>query len=63
MVLCLFEFFNYSISVLESGEQLDVIYTDIRKVFDRLNHSILLKKAVWYRCAFFYAELDCNISK
>ena len=40
----LLEFSNYSISVLESGEQLNVIYTDIRKAFDMLNHSILLKK-------------------
>ena len=40
----LLEFSNCAISVLESGEQLDVVYTDIRKAFDRLNHSILLKK-------------------
>ena len=38
----LLEFSNYSISVLESDEPQDVIHTDIRKTFDRLNHSILL---------------------
>ena len=37
-------FLIYAISVFESGEQLDAIYTDIRKAFDRLHQSILLRK-------------------
>ena len=40
----LLEFSNYAISVIEGGDQLDVVYTDIRKAFDRLRHSILLQK-------------------
>ena len=40
----LLEFSNIAISVVKSGEQLDVKYTDFRKAFDRIQHRILLKK-------------------
>ena len=49
------EFSNYAVSVLESGDQLDVIYTDIRKVFDRLNHAILLQKL--HNILYMYSSL------
>ena len=37
----LLEFTNHATSVLESGDQLDVMYTDIRKAFDWLHQCIL----------------------
>lgn len=40
----LIEFTNHAVGVIESGHQLDVIYTDIRKAFDRLLHTKLLHK-------------------
>ena len=40
----LLEFVNFTTGVIEDGDQVDVIYTDICKAFDRLLHSVLLKK-------------------
>ena len=40
----LLTFTNYAIKVIESKSQLDVIYTDFSKAFDRIQHSILLRK-------------------
>ena len=42
----LLEFVNFTIGVIEEGDQVDVIYTDICKAFDRLLHSVLLKKSI-----------------
>ena len=38
------EFTNFANNVIESGYQLDVVYTDFQKAFDRVNHRILLNK-------------------
>lgn len=35
---------NFILSVIEAGSQIDVIYTDFRKAFDSVNHSILINK-------------------
>lgn len=40
----LVEFTNIATKVVESGRQLDVIYTDFTKAFDKINHEILLNK-------------------
>ena len=40
----LLEFVNFSIGKIEEGDQVDVIYTDISKAFDRLLHSVLVRK-------------------
>lgn len=40
----LIEFFSYVVSVVESGGQVDVIYTDFSKAFDRVCHSYLIAK-------------------
>lgn len=40
----LLEFANMAMNVLESGSQLDVIYTDFQKAFDKVSHLVLLKK-------------------
>lgn len=40
----LLEFTNLAIQVIESGSQLDVIYTDFQKAFDRVSHKLLLKR-------------------
>lgn len=40
----LVEFVSHATKVMESKCQLDVIYTDFRKAFDRVKHSILLRK-------------------
>lgn len=40
----LIEFTNYASGVIESGSQLDVIYTDFSKAFDRVPHTLLLRK-------------------
>lgn len=40
----LVEFVSYATKVMESNHQLDVIYTDFKKAFDRVKHSILLYK-------------------
>ena len=37
------EFINLSIGKIEEGDQVDVIYTDIGKAFDRLLHSVLVR--------------------
>lgn len=37
-------FTQYVAEVLDSGGQVDVIYTDFTKAFDRLDHTILLQK-------------------
>lgn len=40
----LIDFVSNAIKVMESGAQLDVIYTDFKKAFDRVRHSILIRK-------------------
>ena len=40
----LLEFVNLSVGKIEEGNQIDVIYTDISKAFDRLIHRVLLNK-------------------
>lgn len=40
----LVEFTNHAVNVVESGMQLDVVYTDFSKAFDTVCHRILLKK-------------------
>lgn len=38
------EFTNYVVLNIEYGAQEDVVYTDIRKAFDRVRHSYLERK-------------------
>ena len=40
----LLEFTNQAIKAVESGEPIDVVYTNVRKSFNRISHKILLKK-------------------
>ena len=40
----LVEFVSFATNVVESLVQLDVIYTDFKKAFDRVSHSILIRK-------------------
>lgn len=40
----LVSFTNYAVDTIESGAQLDVIYTDFSKAFDRISHKLLLRK-------------------
>ena len=40
----LLEFVNFLVSKIAIGDQVDVIYTDISKAFDKILHSVLLKK-------------------
>ena len=40
----LVEFAQTGLNAIESGSQLDVVYTDFSKAFDRVNHSILVAK-------------------
>jgi len=40
----LVDFVNEAIRIVEKGAQLDVIYTDVRKAFDRVRHRALLRK-------------------
>lgn len=37
-------FTNYAINSIETGCQLDVVYTDISKAFDRVSHTYLIQK-------------------
>lgn len=37
-------FSNYIISNMEKGRQVDVVYTDFEKAFDRVDHAILIQK-------------------
>ncbi len=37
---------GHAIKIIESGLQLDVIYTDFQKAFDSASHSILIKKLI-----------------
>lgn len=39
---------QYTAEVLDMGGQVDIIYTDFSKAFDRLNHDILLKKLSFF---------------
>jgi hypothetical protein len=41
-------FFNYLSNMVGNGEQVDVIYTDIRKAFDIVNHSIFINKLIQF---------------
>lgn len=38
------EFTNIASNVIESGSQLDVVYTDFSKAFDKIDHELLLLK-------------------
>lgn len=40
----LMNFVGYVLNKLERGSQVDAIYTDIRKVFDQISHSYLIRK-------------------
>lgn len=40
----LLEFSNFLLSNIESGFQIDVLFTDFSKAFDRIQHNILIKK-------------------
>ena len=40
----LIDFVSLALKTMESGAQLDVIYTDFKKAFDRVKHSVLLNK-------------------
>ena len=40
----LLEFTNIALRVIESGAQLDTIYTDFQKAFDSVSHRLLLRK-------------------
>lgn len=40
----LLEFTSYAVKIIESGSQLDVIYTDFKNAFDSVSHKVLLKK-------------------
>jgi hypothetical protein len=41
-------FFNYLFNEVGNSKQVDVIYTDIRKAFDTVNHSILINKLIQF---------------
>lgn len=38
------EFVDFSLNNIESGNQIDVLYTDFLKAFDRVDHRILIEK-------------------
>lgn len=40
----LVSYYNYLINAVESGDQVDAIYTDISKAFDSVNHAVLTRK-------------------
>lgn len=40
----LIEFTQIGLDTIETGRQLDVVYTDFQKAFDRVDHSLLLAK-------------------
>jgi hypothetical protein len=40
----LIEFTSYVLNCLESGVQVDAIYTDFSKAFDKVSHRLLLRK-------------------
>ena len=44
----LYEFTQFVSSALDNRMQVDVIYTDLTKAFDRVNHCILLRKLEMY---------------
>jgi hypothetical protein len=41
-VTSLLEFSNFVLSEMEDGLQVDAVYTDFSKAFDRVNHGLLL---------------------
>lgn len=49
-------FTNAVINAIESGLQIDVIYTDFSKAFDSVQHNILISKL--NRRSFRYVTLD-----
>lgn len=38
------EFTSFALQSIESGKQVDVVYTDFSKAFDRIHHGILFRK-------------------
>lgn len=44
----LLNFSEYSLKALDTGVQVDVIYTDFAKAFDKVNHLTLLSKLNYY---------------
>lgn len=40
----LITFTNFASEIIDSGGQMDVVYTDFAKAFDTVNHDVLLKK-------------------
>lgn len=55
----LMEFTTNAVNVIESGEQLDLVYTDIINAFSSLLHSKLSKKlyGMGVPCTFVIAQL------
>lgn len=38
------EFTNFAVNTVESGSKLDVAYLDFQKAFDRISHTLFIKK-------------------
>lgn len=54
-------FTDYLVNVLVNGIQVDVVYTDIYKIFDKINHALLVAKLeilsysdIVFKCCFSY---------
>ena len=58
----LIEFVNFCISKIENGAQIDVIYKDIKKAFDTVNHSLLLNKLFSSGHSFRSTGMDSILS-
>lgn len=41
-------FTNFTVNCIENGGQVDTVYTDFRKAFDRVNHKLLIEKLHYY---------------
>jgi len=56
----LLEYSEYLVKALDSGKQVDCLYTDLKSAFDKVNYNVLSKKLLAYGVNHFIVQWLCS---